>query len=236
MPPAECLPIWRQPNDRPVFLIAHLFSGRRRQTYKFTGTAKSPSFGNLQVSSVTWGKLLQLYRDGRTIATLTGAPCETWSAARHPAPHANDKIVSVWTAPWTVFLRQHPDIHLHIVGQWKWGCAVGKPTGLLALRLPYFIQSMHSRALPDAKPPDSVAVGGGDDGQFRTSAYKEYPIPFCSALAGNLIDEIRRRQVSNSCAFQNPPDPDLVNWVHEAEVLCGQIRQGATWLPDFQDR
>lgn len=316
------IPIWRQPTERPVYLIAHLFSGRRRQGDVHTflhywadraqiqivvlslDTANSPSYGNLQTSSITWSRLLQLYREGRIAATLTGAPCETWSAARHnampenpdnpgrktrwprplrsaerifglagltarelrqvgqgtqfymqtiltiawaictgglyisehPAPPNNQEIASVWTTPWSLFLRKHPDVHLHIVGQWKWGCEVRKPTGLLALRLPFFLKSLYNRALPDARPPAAVAIGVGEDGRFRTSAFKEYPSPFCSALAGVLIDEIKRSQGRGGCIFRSPPDPDLVKWVNEAEMLCGQIRQGATWLPDFQDR
>ena len=322
LPREASIPIWRQPTERPVYLIAHLFSGRRRQGGVHTflhywaeraqlqivvlslDTANSPSHGNLQTSSVTWGKLLRLYREGRIAATLTGAPCETWSAARHnampedsdnpsrqvrwprplrsaarifglagltarelrqvgqgtqfymqtiltiawaictgglyvsehPAPPHNQEIASVWTTPWSLFLRKHPDVHLHIVGQWQWGCEVRKPTGLLALRLPYFLKSLYNRALPDARPPTTVAIGVGDDGRFRTSAFKEYPSPFCSALAGVLIDEIKRSQARGSCTYRSSPDPDLVEWVNEAEMLCGQIRQGATWLPDFQDR
>lgn len=88
-----------------------------------------------------------------------------------PRPLPTRKIASVWTTPWSLFLRKHPDVHLHIVGQWKWGCEVRKPTGLLALRLPFFIRSLHNRALPDARPPATVAIGVGEDGRFRTSAF-----------------------------------------------------------------
>ena len=105
---------------------------------------------------------------------------------------------------------------------------------------PAFTSSMYSRALDDAKPPDAVAIGIGEDGRFRTSSLKEYPPAFCSALAGSLIDEIKRHRASGSycgsCHRQGEPDLSLVQWVSEAEALCSQLREGATWLPDFQGR
>ena len=129
--------------------------------------------------------------------------------SEHPAPPHDDTIASVWTSPWTQVLRAHPDVALHIVGQWRWGCEVKKPTGLMTLRLPRFLSSMYGRALDDAKPPDAVAIGIGSDGRFRTSSLKEYPPAFCSALAGSLIDEIKRRKASGSCHSQGEPDLSL---------------------------
>lgn len=321
--PRDCkVPIWRQPQEKPIFLIAHLFSGRRRvgdvHTYLLKwaaeanlqvlvlslDTANSETMGNLHVSSVTWAQLTRLYREGRIAATLAGAPCETWSAARHhplnadgndgetprsgprplrsaerifglkgltpremrqlsqgthfylqttitiawsictgglyisehPAPPEDKEIASVWTAPWTELLRLHPDVALHVMSQWKWGCAMTKPTGFLTLRMARFAQSMYRRQLPDAKRPSQVAIGKGPDGQFMTSALKEYPEPFCAALAGAIIDELQKRNSSHLCATCAPPDPDLVQWVGEAEALCGRVRAEATWLPDYQGR
>ena len=111
-----------------------------------------------------------------------------------------------------------------------------KPTGLLTLRMARFAQSMYRRQLPDAKRPSQVAIGKGPDGQFMTSALKEYPEPFCAALAGAIIDELQKRNSSHLCATCAPPDPDLVQWVGEAEALCGRGRAEATWLPDYQGR
>ena len=206
LPTERKVPIWRQPKDKPIFLIAHLFSGRRRQgdVHDYLArwaaevnlqvlvlsldTANSEVMGNLHVASATWSQLTRLYRDGRTAATIAGAPCETWSAARHhslvtsddpepckssgprplrsaerifclqgltmrelrqlsqgtqfylqttitiawaictgglyisehPAPPADPHIASVWKAPWTELLRQHPEVALHIMSQWRW--------------------------------------------------------------------------------------------------------------------
>ena len=70
--PADCkVPIWSQPSSIPIFLIAHLFSGRRREgdVHSFLvrwasqvnmqvvvlslDTANSETMGNLHVTSVT---------------------------------------------------------------------------------------------------------------------------------------------------------------------------------------
>ena len=100
--------------------------------------------------------------------------------------------------------------------------------------MPHFAQSMYRRQIPDAKLPAQIAIGKGPDGKFRTSALKEYPEQFCAALAGAVIDELRARSGRNMCTLLEPPESDLVQWVHEAEELCGRIRAEATWLPDYQ--
>ena len=88
----------------PVFLVIHLFSGRRRATdihakleefaqgkgYRVQilslDTAVSIHYGNLQAGHSTWKFLMTLYKAGRVSATILGAPCETFSAARHHPP------------------------------------------------------------------------------------------------------------------------------------------------------
>ena len=85
------------------------------------------------------------------------------------------EAASVGKTPWIRLLRTHPEVVLHTVGQWRWGCTVAKPTGLLAFRLPFFNTSMYRRQNLDAKRPSEVAVGIGRNGNFRTNAHKEYP-------------------------------------------------------------
>ena len=101
LPPDQRMPFYKQVRDKPVFLIAHLFSGRRRDsdfhaqlatwaatqgvevTILSLDTAVSIFYGNLQQQSISWKRLSQLYRSGQIAATLAGPPCETWSAARN---------------------------------------------------------------------------------------------------------------------------------------------------------
>ena len=88
------------PDGRLVYLVLHLFSGRRRagdvhaQLHQFgstcgvpilvlsADTAVSNEFGNLALGSPSWRRILQLYETGVVAATLVGSPCETFSEAR----------------------------------------------------------------------------------------------------------------------------------------------------------
>ena len=111
----------------PIFLVVHLFSGRRRATdihakleefalgkgYRVQvlslDTAVSIFYGNLQASQHTWKCLTTLYKAGRVSATILGSPCETFSAARNHQPDdatrevaqtTSERIAFLWTG-WT---------------------------------------------------------------------------------------------------------------------------------------
>lgn len=92
----------------PVFLVVHLFSGRRRAgdfhcalkqlaegrrwqvIILSLDTAVSLEYGNLMTGTASWETLQTLYLDGRVAATLCGPPCETFSEARFTeAPDAD---------------------------------------------------------------------------------------------------------------------------------------------------
>ena len=49
-------------------------------------TAVSPHLGNLESQSESWSHLSRLYEKGHVAASICGAPCETFSAARHVPP------------------------------------------------------------------------------------------------------------------------------------------------------
>ena len=245
--------------------------------------------------------MIQLYQQGRISATLTGSPCETWSAARHhvltaeelkgrsnhhlPRPlRDSDRVfgrrylrprelrqlqqgtfffmqtlitlawslitgglylsehpglptlaeaASVWKTPWLCLLCKHPEVILHHIRQWRWGCTVSKPTGLLAMRLPKFRSSMYSRQAPDAVVPTDTAIGIGSDGHFCTSAHKEYPPHLCDALAGTLIDELATRSSKGTSQLKWDDNSDLLTWLREASHQCGKAHSRG-WLPDYQ--
>ena len=104
----QCMPTRHVPRllrgGEPHFVVVHLFSGRRREfdvhhwlaqwathrglriTILSMDTAVSQEYGNLSVEKCSWGKLVELYEAGVVSATLAGAPCETFSAARHLPP------------------------------------------------------------------------------------------------------------------------------------------------------
>ena len=88
----------------PHLLIIHLFSGHRRSgdihqelqqwaqhnrcllTVLSLDTATSVYYGNLSIEHVTWKRLIALYEGGHVAATISGSPCETFSAARAQDP------------------------------------------------------------------------------------------------------------------------------------------------------
>jgi hypothetical protein len=110
---------------KPIFLIVHLFSGRRRPqdvhwhiaklaeergievAVLSMDTAVSPYYGDLTASSVSWQQLAHLYEQGFVAATVCGAPCETFSAARHVPPPDDlpDKEKLRWPRPLRTFAR-----------------------------------------------------------------------------------------------------------------------------------
>ena len=106
---------------KPHYIVVHLFSGRRRDTdfhahlhrlfanfeaqltVLSLDTAVSKQFGDLTVGSETWRHLVPLYEKGLVCATLVGAPCETWSEARHTEAPEDDASGKFWPRP----LRSH---------------------------------------------------------------------------------------------------------------------------------
>ena len=93
---------------------------------------------------------------------------------------------------------------------------------------------MYSRQDPHAVAPNEVAIGIGQDGRFRTAARKEYPPPFCDALVGTVLDQIRSLSNQRMCRACTAFEPGLSEWLKDAEAQCGVLRIDATWLPDYQ--
>ena len=121
-PKERDVPFYRQLDGRPIFLVVHLFSGRRRhhdfherlhQLVKgkpfdvhvlSLDTAIDKSYGNLAASSVTWARLYSLLRIGAIAAGLAGPPCETFSAARYYQP-SEEELKQSNGRPWPRPLR-----------------------------------------------------------------------------------------------------------------------------------
>ena len=104
LPKRHCLPVIKTLCPRPHFLVAHLFSGRRRMgdvhyhldkwaaSYNVTitilslDTAVSGHYGNLCIDSCSWRRILELFESGWVSGGIAGSPCETFSAARNQRP------------------------------------------------------------------------------------------------------------------------------------------------------
>ena len=155
--------------------------------------------------------------------------------SEHPWKPEDAEKVSIWTSPWVELLLQLPNVQLHRVCQWRWGAQASKPTGILAINCPTFVQSMYRRQLAEAVKPQQVAIGrDSQTGAFRTSVLKEYPPAFSAALAGAVVDSfvsaLRQRRLSIGEILA----PEVALWLHEALTASAVIRTEAPWLPDFQ--
>ena len=121
----EHVPLLIDFGKRPTFLILHLFAGRRRDgDFHFhlerlsrglpfdiavlsLDTANSIEYGNLQAGSRSWHRISTLCALGYVAGILSGAPCETFSGARHhvcpdsnrPGPRPLRSLKRLWGLP-----------------------------------------------------------------------------------------------------------------------------------------
>ena len=152
--------------------------------------------------------------------------------AEHPAEPSNPAFASIWRSAIVQILLRHSLCHLTRVQQFRWGCSVRKPTGLLHFNIPYFTQSMYAHSW-DLPAPTDVAIGMKDNA-FLTAAHKEYPEQFGKALAytlGNgLMAALRKRGFTTA----EPQDDASEEWIAECASTSAIIRANASFLPDFQ--
>ena len=161
--------------------------------------------------------------------------------SEHPGMPTDPERPTIWRAPMTELLRQHPDVHLSHVSQWQWGAGAVKPTGLLAHRLPRLLASLYSCSLPDAVKPTSAAIGKSPEGEFRTAKLKEYPVALSAGLAAAFCDQVRADMRAGRLAPAKSwsnffGGTDLLAWVREAAEASAAIRHDASVLPDYQPR
>ena len=156
--------------------------------------------------------------------------------SEHPACPEDEEKASIWRSALVGLLLKDPDCKLQTFGQWKWGSATPKPTGLLSIRLPFLAKSMYACADGILPYPTRVAQGTDEHGSFHTAACKEYPPLFCKALARAFADQfeasLRARKAIN-CMLDNSL---LHRWLHEAATESEPIHNFTTFRPDFQGR
>ena len=100
-PPAPRVPLCNMPGEPPTFVLLHLFAGRRRigdwHSHLSTLAAKKgirliilsldtaidADLCNLHCRAAPWLTIMELLAKGYIAGLLSGAPCETFSEARH---------------------------------------------------------------------------------------------------------------------------------------------------------
>lgn len=155
-----------------------------------------------------------------------------YAVSEHPGTPWDPALPSIWRSAILQLLMKHPQVRLHTVRQWRWGASVKKPTGLMAVRLHGFANSMYRRATEGISPPKEVAIGKDEKGAFRTAAHKEYPPDFCKAIAGSLTDQLERDRIAGRYHVQVPSEA-LEQWLGEAMKATSQAATSA-FLPDYQ--
>lgn len=132
------MPFYRTIDLQPCFLVLHMFSGRRRSTdlhaalEKMTAslpysvhvlscdTAIDEHYGNLLGTGHSWRQIEELLKKGMISCCVSGAPCETFTEARHWLPDDPGLDTSQWPRP----LRS---------SDWPWGLEGLVPRELLQL-------------------------------------------------------------------------------------------------------
>lgn len=152
----------------------------------------------------------------------------------HPGLPYQDHHPSIWKSAILKTMQQHPDITLHHISQWRFGASTVKPTGLLTLRMPFFLRDLYLHADKHAQKPSAQAIGVNDDGSFRTSCHKEYPARLSAGLACAVASQLMRFFRSRLTQYTSEPSLPLAQWVREVAHDCTAIRAFATWLPDYQ--
>jgi len=213
-PPPE---LQHQRWPRPLRTVMQLFGLDHRKMRELRQTRAGSAF----FLQTVWTLACHLVFGGIYIEEHPGVPRQP----HHP---------SIWRSAILNLFRQHPDVRFHEIGQWRFGAASVKPTGLLTLRMPYFIGDLFSHADPHAERPTTAAIGVDDAGLFRTAIHKEYPCRLSAGLAQAIAAQLQRqcrdRLVRSTCALP----PPLVTWIKEVAANCAAIRSEATWLPDYQ--
>lgn len=214
-PPPEGHPQQNWP--RPLRTAMQLF-GLDHRTFR---EMRQTRLGTAFFLQTLWTLACHLAYGGFFIEEHPGTPQQ----AHHP---------SIWKSSIMRVLRQHPDVRFHEIGQWRFGATSVKPTGLLTLRLPYFLKDLYEHADAAARRPTAHAIGLDAEGAFRTSCHKEYPPRLSAGLANvvgsQLLRTMRMKQVRATTEVPLP----LARWVTDVNRDSTVVRAAKSWLPDYQ--
>lgn len=214
-PPPEGHPEHKWP--RPLRTAMQLF-GLDHRTFR---EMRQTRMGTAFFLQTLWTFACHLAYGGFFIEEHPGTPQQ----AVHP---------SIWKSSIMKVIRQHPDVRFHEIGQWRFGAKSVKPTGLLTLRLPYFLKDLYKHADAEAKRPTVHAIGLDAEGAFRTSCHKEYPPRLSAGLANVVGSQLLRTRRMNLVRTTTDVPLPLARWVTEVSRDSTVVRAAQTWLPDYQ--
>ena len=188
---------------------------------------------------LTSRELRQLFQ-GSQFAMQTLAAM-TWTlmtggcfASEHPYPPREEWKVSVFRTPLARLLLQFPEVDLRCYNQGNWGACSTKPTGLMTVRMPSMHSSMWKRCHPTPLHKRTTAIGKNSQGQFKTTALKEYPRAFSFGLAQATNDVLRQRWRRGDFRTAPTLDERTRMWIDHLLQLSSIIKDEAVMKPDYQ--
>eukprot|EP00435_Cladocopium_sp_Y103_P041215 s3048_g11.t1 len=159
---------------------------------------------------------------------------EGLSGPEHSAPHRDRTSLGIVLYLNKKFLAYFVTKSNGMLIFFRFGAPTVKPTGLLTLRLPWFLRGLYSCALAAVQRPVDQAIGLDAEGHFRTAVHKEYPAALSLGLAHALAMELQRSTRAGKTRLTSSPAPAALDWISEVTQSCTEIREHAHWLPDFQ--
>ena len=146
------------------------------------------SMGLREAKQVCFGNTLLLFCLESIICLVISGG---FGLLEHPARPQRESLASIWKLPLMALLRSIPDVKFVDLDQGLFGAASRKPTTLLCLRLGAVDAVLQENRIRRHNPHET-SIGLNSEGQFCTTALKEYPPALCKALGGLFADAVQR--------------------------------------------
>lgn len=205
----------------------------------------------LRAQQFPWGLAFRRRKELLQLATGAKLLLHTWyieanvvlqgggALKERPIEPEDDSYASTWRVPlhreWLMGLRH---AGRHNIEQGAYGAVGVKPTCIRALNLgefAYVDQDLRYGVDMVRPRPQQPLVGLNAQGQFRTSAAKEYPTRLAQSLAYTTICGLARRIRTEGTRELHAP-ASATGWFTSAEAAGAALSALRTFLPDYQQR
>lgn len=115
-------------------------------------------------------------------------------ALEHPAPPRREDLASIWRTPLAILLSCLPGVQRVDFSQGLLGMKSPKPTSVLTLNLPDFVEHIWKGRVTDHLP-HAASIGRDSLGQWKTTGLKEYPPAMCKALATSFASAVTTGEI-----------------------------------------
>ena len=144
--------------------------------------------------------------------------------SEHPAPPQELERPTVWRAPLTMLMRQHPDAALY-TSNWTVGVArLGHQTDW----------STQSLASSHGSIYEGCSGLGDEEAEFSHQWSWAGWTAFARAFTDQLVEDIRRGRWRRVELDHTDQCGDLLRWVEQTADAGANYSVLSSWLPDFQ--